>query len=69
MIFSSKFLIFSQPDDEDNHRVDDYEYDEEDFEADDDIPREEDEDFESDDDYNPVKVQSEILNRCKGYGP
>ena len=37
--------------------MDDYEYEEEDFEADDDIPREEDEDFESDDDYNPVKVR------------
>jgi len=34
------------PDAEDNHRViDDDEYEEEDFEADDDIPREEDEDF------------------------
>ena len=55
--FILTFSIFLKPDEEDNHRVDDYEYEEEDFEADDDIPREEDEDFESDDDYNPVKVR------------
>ena len=57
-LFMKKNKQFLKPDAEDNHRViDDDEYEEEDFEADDDIPREEDEDFsESDDEYNPVKV-------------
>ena len=54
----SKMNFLKPNEEENNHRVDDDEYEEElDFEADDDIPREEDEDFESDDDYNPVKVR------------
>ena len=54
--------FFKPNEEENNHRVDDDEYEEElDFEVDDDIPREEDEDFQSDDDYNPVKVALKTL--------
>ena len=45
-VYGKKNKQFLKPDAEDNHRViDDDEFEEEDFEADDDIPREEDEDF------------------------
>ena len=64
--------FFKPNEEENNHRVDDDEYEEElDFEADDDIPREEDEDFQSDDDYNPVKVAFKIYilrNLCEFSG-